>query len=70
MIKMRKHDIIWLVIMTIFWVSFLATFIIDYFGIIETKNLGYVETLWISWLMWTVGLGFILAALTRIIIKE
>jgi len=43
---------------------------IDYFGIIETKNLGYVETLWISWLMWTVGLGFILAALTRIIVKE
>jgi hypothetical protein len=67
---MRKHDIIWLAAMALFWISFLATFIIDYLGIIETKNLGYVETLWISWLTWTVCLGFILAVLTRFIIKE
>ncbi len=67
---MRKYDIIWLVVMALFWATFLATFIVDYLGIIETTNLGYVETLWISWLMWTVVLGFILAALTRIIIKE
>lgn len=67
---MRKSDKIWIIIMALFWLSFLATFLVDQLGLIETSNLGYVEELWISWIWLTVGLGLILAILTRFVIKE
>jgi hypothetical protein len=67
---MKKTDKIWVVAMVLFWSSFVATFLIDYLGIIETSNLGFVETLWISWVMWTMILGLAVAVLTRFIIKE
>lgn len=68
--RMKKTDKIWVVAMVLFWSSFVATFLIDYLGIIETSNLGFVETLWISWVMWTMILGLAVAVLTRFIIKE
>lgn len=68
--KMKKTDKVWVVAMVLFWSSFVATFLIDYLGIIETSNLGFVETLWISWVMWTMILGLAVAVLTRFIIKE
>jgi hypothetical protein len=67
---MKKTDKVWVVAMVLFWSSFVATFLIDYLGIIETSNLGFVETLWISWVMWTMILGLAVAVLTRFIIKE
>lgn len=67
---MRKSDKIWLAGMTLFAVSFFATLLIDVLGLIETSNLGFVETIWISWIMWTVCLGLTLAVLTRFIVKE
>jgi len=67
---MKKTDKVWLVGMALFWLSFAATFLIDYLGIVETNNLGFVEALWISWILWTVGLGLIVAILTRFIVKE
>ena len=68
--KMKKTDKIWVVAMVLFWSSFVTTFLIDYLGIIETSNLGFVETLWISWVMWTMILGLAVAVLTRFIIKD
>ena len=68
--KMKKTDKVWVVAMVLFWSSFVAIFLIDYLGIIETSNLGFVETLWISWVMWTMILGLAVAVLTRFIIKE
>jgi hypothetical protein len=56
--------------MTLFSVSFFATLLVDVLGLIETSNLGFVETIWISWILWTVALGFILAILTRFVVKE
>jgi hypothetical protein len=67
---MRKSDKIWLAGMTLFAVSFFATLLIDLLGLVETSNLGFVETIWISWIMWTVFLGAVLAVLTRLIVKE
>jgi hypothetical protein len=67
---MKKTDKVWVIAMLLFWSSFVATFLIDYFGIIETSNLGFVETLWISWVMWTMILGLALAVLTHFIIRE
>ena len=67
---MKKSDKVWLVAWALFWLSFAATFLIDYLGIVETNNLGFVEALWISWILWTVGLGLTLAILTRLIVKE
>jgi len=67
---MKKSDKMWLGAWVLFWLSLLVTFLVDYLGIVETSNLGFVETIWISWILWTVGLGFILAILTRFIIKE
>jgi hypothetical protein len=67
---MNKPEKVWLVGMALFWSSLIVTFLLDYFGIVETSNLGYVETLWISWIMWTVGLGLAVAILTRFIAKE
>jgi len=67
---MKKYDKVWLVGMALFWLSFVVTFLIDYLGIVEANNLGFFEALWISWILWTVGLGLTLAILTRFIVKE
>jgi len=67
---MKKSDKIWLIVMALFWLSFIVTFLVDYLGVIEVSNLGFVETLWISWMLWTVGLGLALAIVTRFIVKE
>jgi cytochrome c oxidase subunit IV len=67
---MRKSDKVWLVVWALFWLSLVVTFLVDYLGIGETSNLGYVETIWISWILLTVGLGLTLAILTRFILKE
>jgi len=67
---MKKSDTIWLIGMALFWLSFIITLLVDILGIIETSNLGFVEEIWISWILWTVGLGFTLAILTRFIVKE
>ena len=45
---MKKVDRVWVAIWAVFWFSLVVTFLIDYMGIIETNNVGYVETLWIS----------------------
>jgi hypothetical protein len=67
---MKKYDKVWLVAWALFWLSLVVTFLVDYLGFIEVNNLGFVETIWISWILWTVGLGLTLAILTRVIIKE
>jgi hypothetical protein len=67
---MKKSVKVWLVAWALFWLSFIVTFLVDYSGIFEAGNLGYFEELWISWIMWTVGLGLTLAVLTRFIVKE
>jgi len=67
---MKRSDKVWLVGMVLFWFSFAITFFVDYLGIIETSNLGFVETIWISWITWTVGLGLTIAILTRVTAKE
>lgn len=67
---MKKSDIVWLVGMTLFWVSFAIAFLVDYLGVFESNNEGFFETLWISWIMWTVGLGVIVAILTSFTAKE
>jgi hypothetical protein len=67
---MKKSNKIWLAGMTLFAVSFFVTLLIDLLGLIETSNLGFVETIWLSWIMWTVFLGAVLAVLTRLIVKE
>ena len=67
---MKKSDIVWLVVWMLFWLSLVVTFLVDYLGIIEVNNLGFVEEIWISWILWTVGLGLTLAILMRFIVKE
>jgi len=67
---MNKSDKVWLVGMALFWLSFVVAFLVDYLGIVEVSNLGFVEALWISWILWTVGLGLAIAILTRFIVKE
>jgi hypothetical protein len=67
---MKKSDIVWLVAWVLFWLSLVVTFLVDYLGVIEVNNLGFVEEIWISWILWTVGLGSILAILIRFIKKE
>ena len=67
---MKKSDIVWLIISVLFWLSLLVTFLVDYLGIIEVNNLGFVEEIWISWILLTVGLGLILAFLIHFIEKE
>jgi len=67
---MKKSDKVWLGAWALFWLSLVVTFLADYLGIVETSNLGFVETIWISWILWTVGLGLTLAILTRFIVKE
>jgi hypothetical protein len=67
---MKKPDIVWLVGMTLFWVSFAIAFFIDYLGVFESNNSVFFETLWLSWILWTVGLGIIVAILTSFTAKE
>jgi len=67
---MKKSVKVWLVAWALFWLSFVVTFLADTLGIFETSNLGFVEAIWISWILWTVGLGLTLAILTRLIVKE
>ena len=67
---MKKSDKVWLVGMALFWLSFIVTFLVDYLGVIEVSDLGFVEALWISWMLWTVVLGLTLAIVTRFIVKE
>jgi len=67
---MKKSDKVWLIGMALFWLSFIITFLVDFSGIAESSNTGFFETLWISWMMWTVGLGLTLAIITRFIVKE
>jgi cytochrome c oxidase subunit IV len=67
---LKKSVKIWLVGWTLLWLSFVVAFLIDYFGIAEANNTGFLEIIWISWILWTVGLGLTLAILTRFIVKE
>jgi hypothetical protein len=67
---MKKCVKIWLVAWTLFWLSLVVTFLVDTLGIVEASNLGYVEAVWISWMLWTAGLGLTLATLIRFIVKE
>jgi hypothetical protein len=67
---MNKIDKVWIFAAVLFLLSFVVTFLIDYLGIIETGNLGYVEELWISWMLFTAGIGLTLVILTRFIVKE
>jgi hypothetical protein len=67
---MKKSDKIWLVAWVLFWLSLVVTFLVDYLGVIEVNNLGFVEEIWISWILWTVGLGSILAILIHFFEKE
>ena len=67
---MKKSSKVWLVGWALFWLSFVVAFLVDYFGIVEANNLGFFEAIWISWILWTVGLGLTLAILTRLIVKE
>jgi hypothetical protein len=68
--KMKKSDRLWLAGFALFWLSFVIAFLVDYLGIVEANDLGFFETIWISWIMWTVVLGLTLAILTRFIVKE
>jgi len=63
---MKKSDLVWLIISMLFWLSLVVTFLVDYLGIIDVNNLGFVEEVWISWILWTVGLGLILVILIRL----
>jgi hypothetical protein len=67
---MKKSEKVWIVAWALFWLSLIVTFLVDYLGIIETGNLGYVEAIWISWMLWTAGLGLTLVILIRFIGKE
>ncbi|MCX6655051.1 MAG: hypothetical protein NTY03_08015 [Candidatus Bathyarchaeota archaeon] len=67
---MKKIDKVWIFATVLFLLSFVVTFLVDYLGIIETGNLGYVEELWISWMLFTAGIGLTLVILTRFIVKE
>jgi len=67
---MKKSDKVWLGIWALFWLSLIVTFLVDTLGIVEANNLGFVETVWISWMLWTVGLGLALAVLIHFIVKE
>ena len=67
---MKKIDKVWIFAAVLFLLSFAVTFLVDYLGIIETGNLGYVEELWISWMLFTAGIGLTLVILTCFIVKE
>jgi hypothetical protein len=67
---MKKSAKVWLVGSALFWLSFVVTFLVDISGVFEANNLGFFETIWISWILWTVGLGLTLAILIGFIVKE
>jgi hypothetical protein len=67
---MRKIVAIWLVAFVLFWSTLLVTFLVDYLGVIEASNLGFVETTWISWMLWTVILGLGLVMLTYFVERK
>jgi hypothetical protein len=67
---MKKSAKVWLVGWALFWLSFVVTFLVDISGVFEANNLGFFETIWISWILWTVGLGLTLAILIGFIVKE
>jgi len=67
---MKKTEKVWVAAMGLFWSSFIATFLVDYLGLIETSNMGFVETVWISWMMWTLVLGVAVAILTRFVAEK
>ncbi len=67
---MKTIDKVWLVVFALFWASLIATFLIDYSGLIETSNFGYVEDLWISWIGVSVALGVVSSILTRFLAKD
>jgi hypothetical protein len=67
---MRKIVAIWLVAFVLFWSTLLVTFLVDYLGVIEASNLGFVETTWISWMLWTVILGLGLVVLTYFVERK
>jgi hypothetical protein len=67
---MKKSVRVWLVGWALFWLSFVVTFLVDYSGIVEANNSGFFEVIWISWILWTVGLGLTLAILIRFIVRE
>jgi hypothetical protein len=67
---MKKPVKVWLFAWTLFWLSFVVTFLVDTLGIFEANNSGFFEAIWISWILWTVGLGFTLAILTHFTAKE
>ena len=67
---MKKSAKVWLVGLALFWLSFVIIFFVDILGVFEANNLGFFETIWISWILWTVGLGFTLAILIGFIVKE
>jgi hypothetical protein len=67
---LNKAVKVWLVGWTLLWLSFFVTLLIDFLGIIETSNYGFIEEIWISWILWTVVLGLTLAILIRYTVKE
>jgi hypothetical protein len=67
---MRKSDRVWVLGMALFWLSFAITFLVDYLNIVGVRDLGLAENLWISWILWTMGLGSALAILTSSIVEE
>lgn len=67
---MKKPVKVWLAVWVIFWFSLVVTFLIDFMGLIETSNLGFVETLWISWIALSVGLGLAVSILMRYLVKD
>jgi hypothetical protein len=67
---MRSCEKVWLVAWTLFWLSLVVTFLADTLGVFETSNTGFVEVIWISWILLTVGLGLATALLVRLTAKE
>ena len=66
---MNKSEKVWVVIWSFFWVSLIFTYLVDTLGLVETNNLGFVEEIWISWIMWSVGIGITLNIILRFIKK-
>ena len=57
---MDKAVKIWIVAFALFWLSLAFTLIADVVGLFETSNIGFTETIWISWIVWSIGLGIAL----------
>jgi len=67
---MKTSVKVWIIAMILFWSTFVATFLVDYLGLIETTNMGYVETVWISWMLSTLVLGIATAIAISYVSKE